>query len=69
MVKIHGKPLDLNIIQAYMTAYKTIERVYADIQRLVKQTEPREITCVMGEFNAQIGAGAEGKEVGLLGLA
>lgn len=47
---------------------EAVEEVYEDIQRLVRQAGHNEITCVIGDFNAQIEAGVDSKEVGQYGL-
>lgn len=45
-----------------------VEEVYADIADLLKHTKPHDNVIIMRDFNAIVGEGREGKEVGDFGL-
>ncbi|XP_065368794.1 uncharacterized protein LOC135961229 [Calliphora vicina] len=59
LIKIIGKPTNLNIIQVYAPtcdgSAEEIEKFYDDIEKLLKMTKPHEITIVLGDFNAKVG--------------
>ena len=72
MIKLAGKPFDLNVIQVYMptTSHEEeeIDVVYEDIENLLAQTKTNEISIILGDMNAKVGRGKEGTEVGPWGL-
>lgn len=69
MMTTHGR---LNIIQIYApTADKEeveIEKFYDDLQKTLHNTKSRDITIVMGDFNAKVGEGRCETIVGPYGL-
>ncbi|KAL4152963.1 hypothetical protein QTP88_000796 [Uroleucon formosanum] len=73
LVKMESTPnINLAIIQVYMSTSKTddeeVEEVYAGIEELMKHTKPHDNVIIMGDFNAIVGEGREGREVGDFGL-
>lgn len=69
LMTTHGK---LNLIQIYApTADKNeeeLENFYSDLQKTLRLTASRDITVVMGDFNAKIGEGRCDSTVGQYGL-
>lgn len=45
-----------------------VEKVYEDIEELLKLTKHKDNLIIMGDFNAVIGEGSDGIEVGKYGL-
>lgn len=72
MLKLRGTLFNINIVQVYApTAEKSeeeIEDFYSQIGIVMKNVKKRDVTIVMGDFNAKVGEGAEDKLVGLYGL-
>lgn len=62
----------LNILQTYApTADKSdeeIESFYQQIEQILKSIKSRDVTVILGDFNAKIGQGKSGKYVGEYGL-
>lgn len=71
-IKMKTTHRDLNVIQIYApTNDKTeqeIEEFYNKIDEVISLTKKGEITMVIGDFNAKIGAGVEGDNIGAYGL-
>jgi len=67
LVKMESTPKNLAIIQVYMPTSKAddeeVEEVYAGIEELMKHTKPHDNVIIMGDFNAIVGEGREGREV------
>jgi len=73
VVRLKGKPVDLCIIQVYMPTSghtdEEVEEMYEKIDKLINsETRSKDYTIVMGDFNAVVGGGKEGKYVGRYGL-
>ncbi|XP_060882053.1 craniofacial development protein 2-like [Metopolophium dirhodum] len=72
LIKIESTPNNLVIIQVYMPTSKAddeeVEEVYAGIEELIQHTKPHDNVIIMGDFNAIVGKGREGREVGDFGL-
>jgi hypothetical protein len=45
-----------------------VKEVYAGIEELLKHTKPHDNAIIMGDFNAIVGEGRDGREVGEFGL-
>jgi len=45
-----------------------VEEVYAGIEELLKHTKPHDNIIIVGNFNAIVGDGREGREVRVFGL-
>uniref|UniRef100_A0A8D9DVR2 Craniofacial development protein 2 n=1 Tax=Cacopsylla melanoneura TaxID=428564 RepID=A0A8D9DVR2_9HEMI len=62
----------LNIIQVYAPTKdkpdEEVEEMYKDIQNILKVTKNQDVTIVMGDLNAKIGAGQNDEWVGRYGL-
>jgi hypothetical protein len=69
---MESTPNNLAIIQVYMPTSKAndeeVEEVYAGIEELMKHTKPQDNVIIMGDFNALVGEGRKGREVGNFGL-
>jgi len=72
MVTLKEKPVNLCIVQVYMpTSGHTDEEMemYEKIDELIdSETKNKDYTIVIGDFNAVVGKGKEGKYVGHYGL-
>lgn len=72
MIQLQATQTVTNIIQVYApTADKNeeeLEQFYNDVQQALDITKPREITIIMGDWNAKIGKGREGDTIGEFGL-
>ena len=69
---IKGEPVDLAVIQTYMyTSASTdeeVEEMYKKIEELMNEEKGKCIIIVMGDCNAVVGEGKDGKTVGQYGL-
>lgn len=67
LVKVESTLNNLAIIQVYMPTSKSndeeVKEVYAGIEELLKHTKPHDNVIIMGDFNAVVGEGREGREV------
>ena len=72
MVKVSAMPVDMVIIQVYMPTTDheddEIEQLYEQIEEIIGKQKGRENVIVMGDFNAVVGEGSEGKVIGKYGL-
>ena len=72
MVKIQGKPFNINLVQVYMPTSthddEEVEIVYEQIQELMAGMKNDEINIILGDMNAKVGQGRDGIEVGPHGL-
>ena len=72
VVKIRGKPFDINIIQAYAPTSERdddeVDEFYDGLDEAVDQCKSHEIIIVMGVINAKVGEGSEEEVVGPFGL-
>ena len=72
MVKLSGKPFNINIIQVYAPTTdheeEEIESFYEDINKVMDYTKSGEITILMGDWNAKVGDAPEHPVVGNCGL-
>ena len=72
MVKLQGKPFNINISQTYpptqVHIYEDIEQFYEEIQQAINQAKSDEIICMMGDMNAKVGSISHSNIVGDLGL-
>jgi hypothetical protein len=72
MVKILAKPVDLVIIQVYMpTTDHTddeVDEMYEKIEELIEEQKGTDHVIVMGDWNAAVGEGRDGREIGKFGL-
>ena len=59
LVRIHGKPFNLSIIQVYAptsaSSEEEIEEFYSDLEEAYKKCGNRDIVIVMGDLNAKVG--------------
>jgi hypothetical protein len=72
MVKLKGKPFNINIIQIYAPTTEhdddEVENFYNDIENVMKYTKSGEINIVMGDWNAKVGEQQEYPVTGKFGL-
>ncbi|XP_044750612.1 uncharacterized protein LOC123310952 [Coccinella septempunctata] len=70
--KLRTTHRDMNIVQVYAPTNdksdQETEEFYSAIDEILRLTKRGEITMVIGDFNAKIGCGAEGDNVGSYGL-
>ena len=59
MVKIRGKPFNVNIIQVYAPTQdhedEEIKAFYEKIENVLQRVKYGEVTCIKGDFNAKVG--------------
>ena len=72
MVKLQGKPFNINIIRTYATTQdhddEDIEQFYEEIQQAINQAKSDEIIYMMGDMNAKVGSISHSNIVGNFGL-
>lgn len=72
LLQLNAQGRQLNIIQVYApTGDKVIEEVeefYKDVETAMKQTKSKDITIVLGDFNAKVGKSLQNECVGSFGL-
>src|SRR5215471_400986 len=72
MVKLETVPVHTVIIQVYMPTStaedEEVEKVYEQLEELLEKQKGRDNVLILGDWNAVVGEGKEGKEVGKFGL-
>jgi exonuclease III len=72
MVKIALKPTDTVLLQVYMptTEYEdeAVEEVYEEIEELIKHVRGDENLIILGDWNAIVGEGTDGRITSNYGL-
>lgn len=72
LLQLNAQGRQLNIIQVYApTGDKVIEEVeefYKDVETAMKQTKSKDITIVLGDFNAKVGESLQNECMGSFGL-
>jgi len=72
LVRMSAEPVDVVVIQVYMPTTSAddeeIELMYEQIEGLVRNEKATDQILIMGDFNAVVGEGGEGKEIGAHGL-
>ena len=72
MVKLEGKPFNLNIIQVYLPTTspedEEVDTIYDTIENIAKPSKNNEVNVIIGEMNAKVGKEKEGKIAGSYGL-
>jgi endonuclease/exonuclease/phosphatase family metal-dependent hydrolase len=72
MVKLDANPVDIVIIQLYMPTSQhedsEIEEMYEEIEDLINNENGEDYIVVMGDWNAILGEGKDGNEIGEYGL-
>jgi len=67
MIQLEAEPNDLFVIQVYMPTSRAddeeIEEVYAGIEELLKLTKGKDNVVIMGDWNAVVGEGKDGREM------
>ena len=71
LLKIAGKPLDLNIIQVYAptsaSSEEDAENFYEEIEKAKTQCKNQDPLTIMGDFNAKVGQRGDELSVGMHG--
>lgn len=71
-VKIKAEPMDIVIIQIYMPTTtheeEEIDSMYERLEEVLDETKGTDYVIIMGDWNAVVGEGAEGKIIGKYGL-
>ena len=72
LVKIKGKPFDINIIQVYAPTQghtdEELEQFYEQVQKAIKSVKSDEVLFVMGDLNAKVGNEQHTNIIGKHGL-
>ena len=72
MVKLSSTPVDIIVIQVYMPTSQhkdeEIEQMYEEIEEVMRQEKGSDFAAIMGDWNAVVGEGQCGKEIGPFGL-
>jgi hypothetical protein len=72
MIKLNAEPVDIIVIQVYMPTSQhkddEIEEMYEDIEEVMRQEKGSDYAVIMGDWNAVVGEGRSGKEIGPFGL-
>ena len=71
LLKVAGKPLDLNIIQVYAptsaSSEEDAENFYEEIEKAKNQCKNQDPLIIMGDFNAKVGQRGDEHSVGMHG--
>ena len=72
LVKIEAEPVDIVLIQVYMptsaSEEEEVDKVYEQIEELMVNESSKNNLIIMGDWNAVIGEGKDGRVVGAYGL-
>ena len=72
MVRMKAEPRDIVIVQVYMPTSQheesEIEEMYEQIEEMIDRQKGTDNVIVLGDWNAVVGEGRDGKEVGQFGL-
>jgi hypothetical protein len=72
LIRIKSEPVDVVLIQVYMPTSdaedEEVESIYEQIEDLIKKEKATDQVIVLGDWNAVVGEGREGKVVGEFGL-
>ena len=72
LVKLQGQPFNISIIVVYAPTSEStdedIDTFYENLGEVKSQCKSNEITIVMGDLNAKVGQGKDGKTVGQHGI-
>ena len=67
MVKVRAEPVDIILIQVYMPTRKyeddEVEQIYDQIEDITRKQKGNANVIVMGDFNARVGEGSDGKVI------
>ena len=72
LLRIKAEPVDLVIIQVYMPTSEAeeeeIELMYEQIEELIQKEKATDQVIILGDWNAVVGEGRDGNEIGEFGL-
>lgn len=67
MIRLRSNPTNINIIQVYLPTTdardENVDEMYSQLEQLLDTLPNREITMIIGDYNAKVGNDAEGKRV------
>ena len=68
LIRLNAKHVNISRIQVYMPTTEheeeEVEETYSIIDKLLKETDGKDCTSIMGDFNAMVGEGSEEKTAG-----
>ena len=71
-VRFQGKPLNITVIQVYVTTSNTkeaeVEQFYEDLQDLQELTSKKDVLFIIGDWNAKVGSQETPGVTGKFGL-
>ena len=71
-VRFQGKPLNITVIQVYVTTSNTkeaeVEQFYEDLQDLQELTPKKDVLFIIGDWNAKVGSQETPGVTGKFGL-
>ena len=71
-VCFQGKPFNITVIQVYAPTNNTeeveVEQFYEDLQDLLELTPTKDVFCIIGDWNAQVGSQETPGVTGKFGL-
>ena len=71
-VRFQGKPLNITVIQVYVTTSNTkeaeVEQFYEDLQDLQELTPKKDVLFIIGDWNAKVGSQETPGVAGKFGL-
>ena len=71
-VCFQGKPFNITVIQAYAPTSNTeeaeVEQFYEDLQDLLELTPPKNVSFIIGDWNAKVGGQETPGVTGKFGL-
>ena len=72
MVQVSAEPVDIVLIQVYMPTTKyedwDVAQIYEQTEDMIRRQRGDAKVIVMGDFNARVGEGSDGKVIGKYGL-
>ena len=71
-LRFQGKPFNITVIQVYAPTSNTeeaeVERFYEDLQDFLELTPPKDVLCIIGDWNAKVGSQETPGVTGKFGL-
>ena len=72
MIKVRAEPVDMVLIQVYMPTTdhddEEVEKMYDQLDEILSKVKGTENVIIMGDWNAVVGEGRDGQEIGEFGL-
>ena len=71
-IKVRAEPVDMVLIQIYMPTTdhedEEVEKMYDQLEEILSKVKGTENVIIMGDWNAVVGEGRDGQEIGEFGL-